>query len=76
MYLVIKMYSKLKQLRLEKQYTGLYMAREIGVSKVFYYQLESGKRRLSYDNAVKIAKVFNIKPDEIFYEDHLKNNHI
>ena len=32
-----------------------------------YCQIENGQRRLSYQMAVKIAKIFNLKPDDIFY---------
>lgn len=67
------MYLKLKNLRLEHKYTTAFMADALGISKPFYSQIESGKRRLSYDMAIRIAKVFKTKPDNIFYEDHLNN---
>ena len=66
------MYLKLRNLRLEHKYTTGFMADELGISKPFYSQIESGKRRLSYDMAVRISKIFKAKPDAIFYEDHLK----
>ena len=45
------------------------MADKLGISKAFYSQLENRTRRLSYDMAIKISKIFNSKPDKIFYED-------
>lgn len=60
---------KLKQLRHEKGYTTKDMAEKLGISKAFYCQLENNKRTLSYPMAIKIALVFNKKPDNIFYED-------
>ena len=67
------MYLKLKKLRTEKGYTTQYMGDKLGISKPFYSQIENGHRRLTYDMATKIAKIFKIKPDELFYNDHIKN---
>ena len=44
------------------------MANMIGVSTAYYWQLENKKRNLYYKTAIKIARVFNLKPDDIFYE--------
>lgn len=63
---------KLKQLRLNKGYTTKDMAEKLGISKAFYCQLENNKRNLSYVMAIKIAKIFNKKPDNIFYEDFIQ----
>lgn len=46
------------------------MAKRLNISKVFYHQLETGQRRLSYEMAFKIASIFNLKPDDIFYDDY------
>ena len=45
------------------------MAIKLGISKPFYWQIENGKRNLSYKMAVKIASIFKMKPDDIFYKD-------
>ena len=45
------------------------MAIKLGISKPFYWQIENGKRNLSYKMAIKIASIFNMKPDDIFYKD-------
>lgn len=48
------------------------MAELLGISKTYYWQIENKKRRLSYDMAIKIARLFEQRPDTIFYEDSLK----
>lgn len=63
------MYKKLKELRKKKKYTMLQMANMLGISKSFYSQIEYGNRTLTYKMAYKISKIFNRKPDYIFYED-------
>ncbi len=62
--------NELKKRRLEKRYTCKNMAEILNVSKPFYWQLENGKRRLSYSMAIKIAKIFKTKPDQIFYDEY------
>ena len=61
-------YQKLKSLRIKKKYSYQDMAEKLEISKCFYWQLEHKKRRLYYDMAIKIASVFNLKPDDIFFE--------
>lgn len=61
-------FIKLKELRLEKNYNYEQMAQLLGISQGFYWQIENKKRRLYYDMAKKIADIFDLKPDDIFYE--------
>jgi len=65
------MLKKLQELRIEKGWTNEYMAKELKISKAYYWQLENGNRRLYYETAKKIAKIFNLKPDDIFYDETL-----
>lgn len=65
------MYKKLKELRQKNKYTTQVMADKLGISKAFYCQIENGVRRLSYDMSIRIANVFNLKPDTIFFKDHM-----
>lgn len=60
--------DKLKKLRKLHNLTIKQMANLIGVSTAYYWQLENKKRNLYYKTAIKIARVFNLKPDDIFYE--------
>ena len=48
------------------------MAEMLKISKPYYWQLEHGHRRLTYEMAVKIARIFDTKPDDIFYKDFMK----
>ncbi|MBP3920610.1 MAG: helix-turn-helix transcriptional regulator [Bacilli bacterium] len=61
--------EKLKQLRTESKLTHQMMADMLKVSKPFYWQLEHDQKRLSYDMAIKISKIFGLKPDDIFYDE-------
>lgn len=65
------MFNKLKEKRYDKKYTNRIMAEKLGISKAFYCQIENGTRKLSYEMAVKIADVFNVKPDSLFYDDYI-----
>lgn len=60
---------KLKDARHKKGYTTKDMAERLSISKAFYCQLENNKRTLSYRMAIKIADIFKVKPDSLFYED-------
>ena len=59
----------LKKRRIENNLSYQDMGDLLGISKTFYWQIENGKRRLSYERAIKIAKIFKVTPDELFYED-------
>lgn len=62
-------YQKLANLREEKGISYQEMADSLGISKCYYWQLEHKKRRLYYDLAKKIATIFELKPDDIFYDE-------
>jgi len=59
----------LKYYRMKNKFSYKKMADLLGISKTFYWQIENDKRRLSYDRATQIAQIFNVTPDELFYED-------
>lgn len=58
--------DKLKQLRIEKGMTIYDISHIIGISPSHYSLIENKKRNLTYDMAIRIASVFNKKPDDIF----------
>lgn len=64
---IVVFMERLKELRIQNGYTVAKMAELVGLSQTYYWQIENKKRRLFYDIAVKIAKVFDLKPDDIFY---------
>ena len=61
--------KKLKELRIKHNYTIAEMAKLVGLSPTYYWQIENKQRRLYYKVAIKIATVFNLKPDDIFYDN-------
>ena len=61
--------ENLKKRRIENNLSYQDMGDLLGISKTFYWQIENGKRRLSYERAIKIAKIFKMTPDELFYND-------
>ena len=65
------MYStaKLKEIRKKTGYTIYEMADKLGITAPFYSQIENKKRRLFYDMACDIAKIFNLRPDDLFFEN-------
>jgi len=62
----------LKQYRKKEGYTFEEMSNLLDISKTYYWQIENGKRRLSYIMAVKIAVIFNLKPDDLFFDEIIK----
>lgn len=67
------MYTKLRQIRNSHGYSCSYMGSKLNITGAYYSQIETGARNLSYNLACKIAAIFKMQPDEIFYEDHMKN---
>lgn len=62
-------FKKLRELRLNNNLTTNDMASLLDISKPFYSQIETKNRRLSYDMATKISRIFGLKPDDIFFEE-------
>jgi len=63
--------DKLKAIRNKEGLTCQQVADQVNISKEFYWMIENGKRRLTYELAVKIAKVFKSSPDYIFLDSEL-----
>lgn len=63
-----KTLDKLRDLRVKNNLTYQDMADKLDICKAYYWQIENGNRNLYYDLAKKIAKIFDLKPDDIFYE--------
>lgn len=59
--------NKLKELRVKNNLTIEKIANLVGISYTYYWQLENNKRNLYYSLAIKIAKIFNLKPDDLFF---------
>lgn len=63
--------NKLKEIRIHSNLTYQQVADLVGISKEYYWMIENGKRRLTYELAVKIANVFCTNPDNIFLNSEL-----
>ena len=63
-----KKIDELEKLRLKYNYSYQQMADMLKISKSYYWQIEHNNRRIYYDLAIKIAKIFHKRPDEIFYD--------
>lgn len=60
--------NKLKELRKLYNLTIKQMAEMLNISTTYYWQIENGKRNLYYTTAIKIAEIFGLKPDDIFFQ--------
>jgi putative transcriptional regulator len=60
--------TRMRQLRLNNQLTQEELGRKIGVSKQTISGIELGVIGVSYDMAQRIAAVFRLKPDDIFFD--------
>ena len=65
-----RMYTmkKIKEKRKKRGFTIHDMAAKLSISPSYYWQLENNRKRLFYDMAVRMAALFNVKPDSLFYE--------
>ena len=67
----------LRRARKEYKYSAKDMAKILGISQSYYYQIENCKRKLDYIMAVRISSIFKLKPDDMFYycfKDYSKQN--
>ena len=61
--------NKLQKIRTKHKLSCGDMSAILNISRTYYWQLENGLRTLSYKQAIRIANIFKLKPDDIFYED-------
>lgn len=62
-------YSTLTKLRKQNHLSMADIANQLDISTAYYCQLETKKKRLSYEMAIRIANVFHLTPDDIFFDD-------
>lgn len=58
---------KLEQVRKQHHMSCQEVAKRVGFSRQYYWLIENGQRTLSYENAKKIAAIFDLKPDDLFF---------
>lgn len=61
----------LQKIRIKNNLSYKDVADQLSMSKEGYWMIENGKRKLNYEMAVKIASIFNLKPDDIFLQSEL-----
>jgi len=66
--------KEIKTLCERKGITMSVLAEKLGKSKQYVSALVNGSIRLKYDMAVEIAKIFDLKPDDIFLKEKSINN--
>ncbi|MBO8168171.1 MAG: helix-turn-helix transcriptional regulator [Thermoanaerobacteraceae bacterium] len=62
------MREKLIKLREKANLTQEEVARQLGISRSFYGHIETGQRNPTYGLAKKIAKLFNVEVENIFFD--------
>ncbi|MEV2909859.1 helix-turn-helix transcriptional regulator [Paenibacillus larvae] len=50
----------IRSLRKQKELSGNYIADKMGISPQYYYDIEKGKRNLTYENAAKLADILEV----------------
>lgn len=65
---------KLKELRESRGITQTFIAKKLGFEYVSSYnKIELGKRKLNVFEAKKIAEIFGVKIEDLFFENDLAN---
>ena len=55
--------QRIRRLRREKEIAGADIAKKLGISPQYYYELEKGKKRLSSEHIKIIAECLNVSSD-------------
>ncbi|MGB9813488.1 MAG: helix-turn-helix transcriptional regulator [Thermovenabulum sp.] len=63
--------ERLKKIRKSKGITQTYIARKMGKTCGWYSNIERGNRKLSAEDAKKIADILGVDIKEIFFENEL-----
>ncbi len=62
--------EKLKELRTQNRMSYNDMSKLLHINKTFYWQIENERRNLSYNMAFNISRIFDLKPDDVFYDHY------
>lgn len=66
----MKRYKRLQVVRTKKKYTLKKLGRRLGITKQYVWDIEDGRKTLSYKMAFKMSKILESTPDEIFLKDY------
>ena len=56
---------RIRNIREAKKLSGVVVARKLGISSQYYYDIEKGKRNLSAEIAIGIADLFKVSVDDL-----------
>lgn len=59
--------KRLRALRQKKNFTQEDLASKVGLSSVYISYIETGKRNITYDKILKLAKALEVSPS-LFFE--------
>ena len=62
------MFLKIRQERIEKGWTQVFVAQKIGVTKAAYRNIETGQRKPSYDVLIKLLSLFDYDDPRKLFE--------
>ena len=57
-------------MRTRKNYTLKKLGKRLGFTKQYMWDIEDGRKTLSYKMAYKISKVLETSPDDLFLDDY------
>lgn len=57
-------------MRTRKKYTLKKLGKRLGFTKQYMWDIEDGRKTLSYKMAYKISKVLETSPDDLFLDDY------
>ena len=63
--MVKDLFKNIKILRKRSNFSQEYMARELGMSRPIYMQIEHGKRDITITEAKKLAAIFSISLEDL-----------
>lgn len=66
MDVLVMLSKRLKELRIESNYSQQEIANLLGIAQVTYSHYELCRRSVSIQNLVKIARIYNVSTDYLF----------
>lgn len=61
----MKYANRLRELRIENEFGAEELAEKLNISTQYYYDLETGRRRLNASLLIKLADIYNVSIDYI-----------
>lgn len=61
--------NKIRELRISRNISGTKIAKELGITPTYFYEIERDKKRLSAEMAAKLAVIFNVTIDYLLGQD-------